>query len=207
MGQISFTNDAGNTVNISFKVGIQGETFKPMALDRNVNRDGNGGAEIILGSLDWELNIPTLFISEDQYNKFMGWFSYAIRGVPFSVAMDTSNVANTTLSAAGGCSESNPNNLQVTSATGISTGDRLFVRSANRFYYEDIKVANLVSTTITTDWGLMNDYDSGDTIRHYRYFPSMFLDDLQELNAGRTNALDLTAEGYRRFSLKCKEKF
>jgi hypothetical protein len=196
-----------NDATIDFDIALPGEDFEPEAGDRKVNRDGDGGAEIILGWVDWNLTLPML-ISEDEYNKFMGWFSWALNGQSFAIAVESTDTYNVTITGASGASEVDPKLITVSNTTGLANGDRLLLRSADRFTFEDVKVASFVaSTSITTEWDMLQDYAIGATLRHYRYWPSLFVDDMKSFRASRQEVYDVDARGYRRFTLKCKEKF
>jgi len=72
---------------------------------------------------------------------------------------------NTTLSSAAG-SGVNPATLSVTSATGISVGRTYRLAAAG--LYEDVTVAGISGTTVTSKSPLINDYASGATFKSCR---------------------------------------
>lgn len=125
------------------------------------------------------------------------WWDYAMRGNTYALAFDSGKVLNTTCDAD---SLSGQAILNVLATTGAAAGDLMTITKADRTVEEVGMVSSTGSGTITLTGNLKNDFESGDTVRHYRYFPSVRSMDsgmpFDMQNEGGSNFLELghTAE-------------
>lgn len=113
--------------------------------------------------LDCEDGRPASVTSVTVYQASADDTATAEAATTGAAAVETN--PNTTLTSAAG-SGVNPATLAVTSATGISVGRTYRLAAAG--LYEDVTVAGISGTTITSKSPLINDYASGATFKSCR---------------------------------------
>lgn len=147
---------------------------------RNVVRADSGESETSVNEYFDEVSLTIeSFDSAAIEASLHDWWAWAAAGGTYSVALDSSDVVNTTLSAGATAGDSS---VVVASATGITAGARYRIIDADGAYQEVITVADGYSggTTITLNGTLKRTRVSGAIFRSREYFPSVeSLDDEQ----------------------------
>lgn len=191
----------GHTVN--FNLRPKGESFVPTVNTRMVNITGDGRTETLIDFIKFVVRMDGL-ISDIQWEDYLAWFSWAVRGQSFSVELEASGMWSTTVEPGG-----DTTTLYVASTAGISPGDNFFVRNPQMSEFE----INIVGT-VASDHIVIADifrplkyvYPEGSLIRNARYYPKAVLTEKTKMfEADRSLARDTTAEGYRNVSFEFME--
>ena len=159
-----------NSVNID---GIIIDTAGPITehiQTAQTNRSGSGKVETISQYGIHKVSF-NCFFNWDTYRALLAWFSWARTGQTFSFAVDTDYTSNTTLDDAAA---SGQKVVPLTSTSGFAIYDTCYIKSADGSNYETLRLAGVsagVSVTSATD--LIYSYSSGDTCRHFEYYPSL----------------------------------
>lgn len=158
------------------------------------NRSGSGAFERI--NEYGLVNISfTAFFSQSTYHDLIAFYSWARLGRTFSFAVDSSNVANTTLDSSAASAQKV---VPLTATTGIASGDNLFLRAADGIEYEVIEVDSVsVGVSVTAVSNLKYSYVSGDTCRHLDYYPSLISKKVA-FNPQRTGNVNTSSSFYYR---------
>jgi hypothetical protein len=134
------------------------------------NRSGSGKTEVIVHHHLQVIELDAFFV-EATYRDLLGWWSWALRGNAWSLAMDTAKIGNTTLDGSAAAAQKV---IPLTATAAFAAGDVCLIRSANRLTFELVVVDTIsagVSVTAVSD--LKFAYVSGDAFRHYDYYPSL----------------------------------
>ena len=121
----------------------------------------------VIVAVEWDLLTSSGVADDTRKRQLRQLSQWAQAGNSFNFARDRNKVVNTTLSADAAAGAST---VSVISATGITIGDEYIIRDAT--YAELIKVANVVSTTITLTEPLNFALDSGSRFRYAEYWPA-----------------------------------
>lgn len=144
------------------------------AQSRSTNISGSGARETInfYGDQVFALDF---YMTPAAYRQMVAWWSWARQGNLFSLAQDSTRMAATTLASGHGAGSTG---LDLTSTSGISAGDELFIcNTAADNQFEIVKVDGLGSPLPIVEPTLLA-YPSGSLVRHADYFPSLIsLDD------------------------------
>jgi len=159
-----------NSVNITLKVGKEGLRLRHIQ-DRNVQFAGSGKNQVVnrFGIIEGVFDAK---FQEDVFRQLWGWWSWARQGQEWSFAMDSSDVANTTLDSAAAAAQAV---VPLTATTNLAADDICLIRAEDEDNeFEAVKILSVsagVSVTLTED--LAFSYSSGDTFRHFEYFPAV----------------------------------
>lgn len=159
-----------NTQTIDILVAGDGLS-RPLFQERSQSRSGSGKIETIAQYGIQELEIKARFNS-DVYRQLFGWWSWARQGKVFSFNLDSDNTGNTTLD---GDAAAGQKVIPLTDMTSFVTDDICLIRAEdNDDEYEIVEVASTVlGVSVTAKDNLVHSYASGDTFRHWRYWPQL----------------------------------
>lgn len=161
-----------NSNNIDLLIGPEG--LDPVFLEKNYQERAASGKIETLNIYNFG-GIFTFdcYFQEAVYRQLVAFHAWAEKGKSFSFAFDSSLVGNTTLDAAAA---SGQKVIPLTATAAFSVGDIGFIRTANLQDYElvDIDVVNAGASVEATD-NLYYTYASGDTFRHWKYWPDLVL--------------------------------
>ena len=142
-------------------------------VEGNVNRAASGKTETI-NIYNWgEPVIFSAIFSEAVYRQLIAFWAWAEQGNVFSFNMDSDNVGNTTFDGGAAAAQKV---CPVAATAAFATSDVVLVRTAARTSYEIGVIASIsagVSVTMTDN--LYFTYASGDTMRHWDYYPALIL--------------------------------
>jgi len=162
-----------NSINVDVEIGPL--SIQPsMTAQINQNRSLSGKTETLFYHGIEELSFDAYF-SQATYRKLIAWWSWARQGKAWSFAMDSTNIANTTLddSAASG-----QKTIPLTATTALTAGDECIIKAADDDEYEIVIIASVSSgVSVTATDNLNYTYASGDTFRHFEYYPSVISTD------------------------------
>jgi len=158
--------------NIDLNIGSDGLDIIPMQYNYQ-ERSASGKIETLNLYNFGEAITFDAYFQEAVYRQLIAWHAWAEQGKVFSFAMDTSLTVNTTLDGAAAAAQKV---IPLTATTGLTVDDVCFIRSADRTKYE-IGVINSISAgvSVTMDDNLIYTYASGDTFRHWHYWPEVVL--------------------------------
>ena len=137
--------------------------------------DGNVSS-VALKSIFWEGRIVLDKFTDAQFEADLhAWFSWAVQGKQYSVARDSSDVVNTTLTQAQSAGDGV---LKVASGTGITVGRRYLLRNVATREEEIVTVSAIAAPDVTLDGALWFPHEVGDVLRTQHYLPKVVsLDD------------------------------
>lgn len=136
------------------------------------NRALSGALETILINNLRMVDLAVCF-SADVYHDMIGFFSYAVAGNSFAMAMDHSNTGNTTLD---GAANSGQAVIPLTATTGFSADDVCFIRQSVTGQFEPVTIQSVsAGVSVTADANLQFAYTSGDIFQHFDYYPALNL--------------------------------
>ncbi len=152
----------------------------PFKNESKVNRAASGKTETIN---IYNFGEPIMFnaiFSETVYRKLIAFWSWAEQGNVFSFNMDSDNVGNTTLDGAAAAGQKN---IPLAATAAVASTDIGIIRSADRTKYEIVVVASVDAgvKVVATD-NLYLTYASGDTFRHWHYWPALILPEGEVFN-------------------------
>ena len=158
-----------NSINVDLTIGAKG--LHPTYSDSsNQNRSLSGKTETLHFHGIEEYSFDAHF-SVAVYRKLIAWWAWARQGKAWSFAMDSDNVANTTLDASAA---SGQKTIPLTATTALAEGDECIIRSVDDDEYEIVIVASVSSgVSVTATDNLNYTYASGDSFRHLDYLPSV----------------------------------
>ncbi len=169
---IRFTWDTTKTVDLL--AGEGGAPRQKLSQARSQNIGGSGTRETLCHYGDLVVVLDAYFTAA-AYRQLMGWWSWARQGQLFSVAYDTGRMSSTTLDGAHGATSTG---LTLTSASGISDGDELWIQNLAADNQFEAVAVDGSGSPLPIDRGLTYSYPSGSLVRHLDYFPSLIsLDD------------------------------
>lgn len=122
----------------------------------------------VIVSVGWEMLVASGAPDTETKRKLRQLSQWIQAGNAFTFARDQSKTVNTTLANAASAGASS---VVVTSATGISIGDEYVIRDT--VHAENIKVSNVVSTTITLAETLNFGYAAGSRFRYVEFWPAI----------------------------------
>lgn len=161
-----------NSVNIDLLLGPEGlQTV--LGQEQNQNRAASGKIESInLYNFGEAISFDATF-QEAVYRQLIAFWAWAEQGQAFSFAMDSADLCNTTLDDAAVAGQKN---VPLTATTYLTAADVCLIRSADRTKYEIVIPASVDSGVkiVATD-NLIYTYASGDTFKHWEYWPSLVL--------------------------------
>ena len=158
-----------NSINVDITIGSKG--LHPTYSDSSKqNRSLSGKTETLHFYGIEEYSFDAQF-SEAVYRKLIAWWSWARQGKAWSLAMDSDNVANTTLDDAAAAAQKT---IPLTATTALTAGDVCIIRAADDVEFEIVVIASVSSgVSVTAVDNLNYTYASGDTFRHLDYLPSV----------------------------------
>ena len=140
--------------------------------EKNENRSLGGKIET-LTFFDLVVARLAIAVPLSTYYDLVGFWSYVSRGNSFSLAMDTGQVGNTTLD---GAAASGQKDIPLTATTAFSQNEYCLIRqAAKNGQYEVVQVGSKDVNKVVAAANLQFTYASGDTFRHFRYYPSVKL--------------------------------
>lgn len=165
---------------MTIQIGYDGKTVDLLVGDLGINprytqaadqnRSGSGKTETIVHHHIQEIEMDAYF-SEATYRDLVGWWSWALRGNAWSLAMDSTKVGNTTLD---GAASSGQKVVPLTATAAFVAGDLCLIRSADGLTFEIVTIDTIsAGVSITATANLKFTYASGATFRHYDYYPSL----------------------------------
>ena len=137
--------------------------------ERSQNRAGSGNVKTVDQYGIQELGIKARF-DFDTYRQLFAWWSWARQGKVFSFNLDSSKTGNTTLD---GTAAAGQKTIPLTATGSFSVGDYCLIRAEdNDDEYEIIEIDSIVAgVSIDAVDDLIFNYLSGDTFRHWKYWP------------------------------------
>jgi hypothetical protein len=159
-----------NSVNITLEVGPDGLRTRHVQ-ERNENRAGTGKIKTINHYGILEGTFDAIF-SDAVYYTLWGWWSWARQGKSWAFAMDSNDIANTTLDGAAAAAQKT---IPLTATTSLSAGDYCLIRAEDNDDEFEVVCIDTISAGVSVDAvsNLVFGYSSGDTFRHLDYFPSV----------------------------------
>lgn len=118
----------------------------------------------------------SIIFSESIYSDMIAFWSYVRTGNSFALAMDTTQVSNTTLDASAAAGQKV---IPLTDTTSITAGDECLIRAKKHSYdIERVEIASVsAGVSVTVEDNLIYSYQSSDIFRHWEYLPSNILMD------------------------------
>lgn len=111
------------------------------------------------------------FTDAEFERKLMAWWSWAVRGKQYAVALDSAEVADTTLDGTAAAGQAV---IPLTATTGITVGKQYLVREAAGDEFEVIEVQSIsAGVSVTATANLKYGYASGDVFRARDYVPKV----------------------------------
>jgi len=165
------------------------------------NRSGSGAFERIneYGILNISFDA---YFSQATYHDLIAFYSWARQGKSFSFAVDSADVANTTLDGAAAAAQKV---VPLTATTGIAVGDDLLLRADGDDEYEVIEVASIsTGVSVTAVSNLKFTYASGDVCRHLDYYPSL-ISSRVDFDPKRTGVINPSSSFYYRDNFEFEE--
>jgi hypothetical protein len=191
-----------NGNNIDFILDDDGTIQNTMKKD-NVNEAMSGAVETVTLFKRGQINCGGFFSEDDYIYLWLAWWQWASSGKTFSFASDSSNTASTTLD---GAAASGQKVIPLTSTSGLAVGDNCFVKAADNLYEaEGIKIASIsAGVSVTAESNLLNSYASGDTFKHYGYWPSVRTT-IKNFTPRRTGIEESDSDYYYRYNFSFEE--
>jgi len=161
-----------NSVNVDLQIGSDG--IDVVFMEKNYQeRSASGKIETLnIFNFGEAITFDSHF-QESVYRQLIAWQAWAEQGKAFSFAMDSTLTKDTTLDAAAAAAQKV---IPLTSTADLSVDDVCFIRSADRTKYEIVVIASIsAGVSVTVDDNLIYAYASGDTFRHWHYWPDLVL--------------------------------
>lgn len=149
--------------------------FQPRSgVNRSVTRsDAGTTAAIVLETYD-EVEVAFEAFSDATWrNALWAWWSWARQGKVFGFALDNTKTSDTLVSSNA---YSGDLTIAVADTFGFVAGDTIRLRSADRVDDELVTVTSVGSGSLTVS-EFRNDYPAGSSVRHFGYYPSLYLPD------------------------------
>ncbi len=160
-----------NSTNIDLLIGPGGLRHSLSVFGKE-NIAGSGKSEHII-QYSQIFGVFDARFSQSVYETLIAWWAWAEQGKQWSFAMDSADIANTTLDAAAAAAQKV---IPVTATTAITAGDRMLIRTAAGREYEIIEVDSVsAGVSVTAVSNLVYTYASADILRHWNYFPAVTL--------------------------------
>jgi len=162
-----------NSINIDVEIG--NKSLQPsMTVSRSQNRALSGKTETLFYHGIEELSFDAFF-SQANYRKLIAWWSWARQGKPWSFTMDSTNIANTTLD---GAAASGQKTIPLLATTNLTVGDECIIKASDDDEFEIVVIASVsAGVSVTATDNLNFTYATGDTFRHFEYYPSVITTD------------------------------
>jgi hypothetical protein len=162
-----------NSNNIDLTLGPKGlVTAYSQEFKENISSSGKSERVSLHRTLKGSID---MFLDASTYRQMIGWWSWVSRGNSFSIALDSANVANTTLD---GAANSGQKVVPLTATTALAADDYCVIGEASGGEFELVKISSVsAGVSITAVDNLVYGYVSGDTFRHRDYLPSLKCDD------------------------------
>lgn len=181
-----------NSINVDLTVGMAGLKKIPTQ-KKSTNESGSGKIETINQFGRFEYTFDGYFTRQLYYDLW-AWWSWARQGKTWSFALDSANVANTTLDGAAAAAQKT---VPLTATTSLTAGDFGLIRnirSDDEFEVVEINTVSAGVSVAVVD-NLKYTYAATDTFRHLDYFPSVISLD-KDFNPPVTGVKDVTAKYY-----------
>ena len=138
-----------------------------------MNKSASGLAETLGVRADVSVSVLNTMMSSDSLKQqLQQFFAWAKSGAGWTLARDSANVVNTTISSGAAAGAGS---VVVTSATGITIGNRYVIRSKTRV--EVVTCTNVSGTTISFTGSELNfAYASGARFRAEEFWPGRLVD-------------------------------
>ena len=158
------------TINVSLDSDGLDQIFEPSF---NKNQSGSGVYEF-LTMYDLERISFSITFTEAIYFDLLAFWSWACRGNVFSLAMDSTQVGNTTLDGAAASAQKN---VPLTATAAFSAGEYCIIKQAAvNGQFEIVEIDSVdAGVKIVTVADLKFTYASGDSFRHFKYYPELKL--------------------------------
>jgi len=142
--------------------------------ERSQNKSAAGKIETI-NQYGIEAYRLDAYFTEAIYYDLVAWWSWARQGKAWSLAMDTGEMASTTLDGAAAAAQKN---VPLTATTGFAADDWCIIKSAGDDEFEIVQIDSVdTGVKIVAEANLKFTYASGDAFRHLEYFPSVISTD------------------------------
>lgn len=168
-----------NSVNVDLNIGSGG--IDVVFMEKNFQeRSASGKIETLnIFNFGEAITFDATFL-EAVYRQLIAWQAWAEQGKAFSFAMDSSLTVDTTLDAAAAAAQTT---IPLTATAGLSVDDVCFIRSADRTKYEICVIASIsAGVSVVVDDNLIYTYASGDTFRHWHYWPDVVIPEGEKFN-------------------------
>jgi len=144
-------------------------------VEKSQNRSGSGKyVETLVHYAGFEGALDCYF-QQAAYEAMVAWWSWAMQGKAWSLAMDSTDTVSTTLDGAAAAGQKV---IPLAATAGLAAGDKCLIRSADRITYEIVEIDSVsAGVSITAEENLKQSYVSGDGFRHLDYFPACVLAD------------------------------
>jgi len=158
-----------DSINLDLLIGPKG-LFLDLKQARYQNSSGSGKIEQINLYGRQEIVLDA-YMAVAAYYESLAWWSWARQGKVFSLAMDSGDVANTTLDGAAAAAQKV---IPLTATTSLAADNICFIETAADNQFEIVEIASVsAGVSVTAKSNLNQAYASGDAFRHFEYYPEL----------------------------------